>query len=310
MSMNLFYFVISLLFPFHFCNSTEHDTKIYYRSLYGGETTYIINPGAHATFNESKEWCDSLGGTLPIIKTQADLDFLTETVIQQGSPGKGSATWMGLTPTSHSELCSPWLDGSAMTFRLEFFGKQSCANCQSRSCCALSVFSHVPEFKKMFYYDCHHRMRKVCILPRRVCVKDMTSDMPSCLTTVSFDVTSKDIQDEPHPSIDSNGTTNTPPIQSPPSSRSSCNCILTMTFCFLTIILLVGVAFVAFKQNVIQINWSQKWESRGNESSFNPDRTNDAKKQKEKLNENEDYSEVNVSNHSNIYEAPFGIDCQ
>lgn len=70
------------------------------------------------TFNYAAKLCRDLGGSLPFIHSQEDLDFLTDTVIGKDSPGD-TTTWIGLNMTNHS--CSEYLDGSPVNYDFSYY---------------------------------------------------------------------------------------------------------------------------------------------------------------------------------------------
>ena len=144
----------------------EYPWRIFLRSVGGINQTYIVHDAGY-TYHESKEWCDSLGGHLPIIHSQEDLDFLTLKVIGKDSKGFTGYTWTGLTPVSTSSQCpSVWLDGSHVTSPLNSYIGYGCSNC-SPGCCAMSVSSSglLYHFQTMFFLPCSHLHRKVCVIP-------------------------------------------------------------------------------------------------------------------------------------------------
>lgn len=91
---------------------------------------YIFDNDTTATFEETVKWCEKLGGHLPSITSQEDLDFLVNIT--------SLPTWLNMK--RDNETNCTWLDNSPTNFSLPW-AVDSCDNstfdyCDS-SCCGL-----------------------------------------------------------------------------------------------------------------------------------------------------------------------------
>jgi len=64
-----------------------------------GTFNYIRRDWQTASYNETTDWCHSLGASLPVLHTQDDLDFFIERVI-----GKTSSNMAGSYSSSFQEM--------------------------------------------------------------------------------------------------------------------------------------------------------------------------------------------------------------
>jgi hypothetical protein len=146
--------------------------------------TYIVSDGGF-TFQESKNWCDYLGGQLPIVKYQNDLDFLMKVIGKFNRNRKIQIydTWMGREPFSYSQCSDKWLDASPLTYTQAIKGNCSACN---KPCCAMTVANDESEFAQMFFAECHEKIRKVCIVQgdwmQTKLIKDKSGSQMSRLT--------------------------------------------------------------------------------------------------------------------------------
>jgi len=65
-----------------------------------GTLNYIRMDWQTASYNETTDWCHSLGGSLPVLHTQDDLDLFTERVIRKTSSnmvGNYSCSFQGMS---------------------------------------------------------------------------------------------------------------------------------------------------------------------------------------------------------------------
>ena len=65
-----------------------------------GTFNYIRMDWQTASYNETTDWCHSLGGSLPVLHTQDDLDLFTERVIRKTSSnmvGNYSCSFQGMS---------------------------------------------------------------------------------------------------------------------------------------------------------------------------------------------------------------------
>ena len=94
--MKAFLCLISLLLLTLNC---ESDVIVRQREINGRIKTYYKLTGMTYDFKSTLDWCHGLGGQLPIILTQNELDFLADTVIVKYNVAETDnfiVTWMGL----------------------------------------------------------------------------------------------------------------------------------------------------------------------------------------------------------------------
>ena len=116
------------------------------------------------SFPQTQTWCNSLGGHLPFIQSQEDMDFLADKVIQKDVGHE--LTWLGMT-LKQAPKCDFWLDGSRRSFTFEWYG--SCSqdqHCHSSTECALIIRSKDTDHKKVCMFDYSEVARAVCVVER------------------------------------------------------------------------------------------------------------------------------------------------
>ena len=138
--------------------------------------TYIENDDL-LNFPQTQAWCSALGGHLPFIQSQDDMDFLADKVIQKNFGH--DLTWLGMTIKQAPE-CNSWLDGSRLLFDFQWYG--SCKNdnhCHSSTECALIIRSKDGDHKKVCMFDYSEMARAVCVVE-----KTLKHDVDALMQTV------------------------------------------------------------------------------------------------------------------------------
>ena len=138
-----------------------YPVRYIYKEVEGKTTTFIIGDGAF-TFWEAKNWCDSLGGQLPTLKSADDRSFLQDNVIQPGSPGYSSRIWLGRNPVGNVGRCHDnWLDGTPVD-RTNY--DNGCGKCDDYNCCAMTLGAR----SEYNYNTCDIHNRMVCVASGKI----------------------------------------------------------------------------------------------------------------------------------------------
>jgi hypothetical protein len=188
---------------------------IVHRNTDGFNQTYIFDSQETKNFNQSRKWCDRLGGNLPIVHSQEELHFLY-TMFAQDSQTRSYYTpevWMGRQPINMTNSCSEqWLDGSQVDYDFDY--QSTCQVCRIRSCCAMVMyFSPYP--KQMGFEGCGDTNYRVCVIPG-----DFLSNYPKSRQLIfKTECNSIQVRDELMKTITWHNLTEwTPPVTSSPSS--------------------------------------------------------------------------------------------
>ena len=161
--MYLFLFLFLSVFCF-VTGSSNYPVRKVIRTDSGSTKTYIIDDGGYS-FYDGKEWCDKLKGSLPVIKTRADFDFLTDKVVVKHSPGFNHDTWLGMKAIGFFNKCKSWLDDSNIDFTLFSKFDSRCGYCEQFSCCAMFVHGKPGNvYKAIGFSSCQDLKRRVCII--------------------------------------------------------------------------------------------------------------------------------------------------
>ena len=146
---------------------------IKYRQTYKGVKTYYKLTGMTYDFNSAINWCHGLGGQLPIVLTQDELDFLADEVIvrNDGAMTDSKTTWMGLK--KEKGHCFNWLDGTRVNMFFNYLTR--CELCTA-PCCAMYMWND-RNHKKMGFRDCNLLAKAVCVFDeeKTVLPKDYAS---------------------------------------------------------------------------------------------------------------------------------------
>ena len=123
-------------YPFASEASYEDHCTIIHRTSDGLNETYIFdNQIAANPFNQSVKWCEKLGGKMPIIHSDDDMDFL-HLVLKHVKLAR-YGVWIGAKPVSNTSNCpNQWLDGTNVTYKFDF-DDDGCLACERRDCCAV-----------------------------------------------------------------------------------------------------------------------------------------------------------------------------
>lgn len=125
---------------------------------------YVYDYGNPNVFNYTISWCNSLGGSLPTIHSQQDLDFLGDVVIVKNSEGGDKTTWLNMK-RMEGNSCK-WLDNSPYDFRPTWYRPcdyTDSGGCDNSSCCGVIMWND-HDHKRISPLDCNHSSRKVCII--------------------------------------------------------------------------------------------------------------------------------------------------
>ena len=153
---------------------------------------YIRRNWDQGTYNETSDWCTSIGGRLPMLHTPEDLDYLASTVVGH-SRNDPHLTWLG-SSVSPREGCR-WTDGTpietfhAFTTEIPFesfhtffrnetsivavpmyrdicqpSNRATTMACPTESkCCALCMWTD-SDFKKLTIRPCTEKLWQVCVI--------------------------------------------------------------------------------------------------------------------------------------------------
>ena len=142
-------------------SNCESDIIMKQRVINGRIKTYYKLTGIGHDFNSALDWCQGLGGQLPIILTKDELDFLADKVIvKDDEAGTGAIiTWMGLK--KENGHCSHWLDKTLVNMTFSY--DSTCESCP-HSCCAMNMLNLGPLHKMMGFYSCSTKSKAVCVV--------------------------------------------------------------------------------------------------------------------------------------------------
>ena len=124
------------------------------------------------SFNRSVKWCEKLGGQMPIIHSDDDMDFLY--AVLQHVKLSQSGVWIGVKSVSEKFSCpNQWLDGTSITYKFDF-GGDGCLSCKWYDCCAvyLSMGSQSSNSKQASFTDCNFSKHRICVIPGQLLVEN------------------------------------------------------------------------------------------------------------------------------------------
>ena len=145
-------------------SSTSSATRIFHRATNQGVLWYLIDDNEYS-FQDSVKHCSDLGGTLPIIHSQEDYDYLIDKLNETTGSNR---TWLGLEQRDGD--CKTWMDGSKLTFNFTNDTKNSGYSCCSTTeACSLKLWNDVEDtavYGKVFMsrYMASPEGRRVCVL--------------------------------------------------------------------------------------------------------------------------------------------------
>lgn len=141
------------------CVVTSAD-RIFFRSISpqtGKSQVYVYKGDILASFNETKSWCDILGGKLPTIHSQDDIDFLVDTVTGRYAKKEDEPwVWLNMIRVNNE---TQWNDNSPNDFSLVWQEK----TCRSE-CCAVFMWLTLKNAKKVHLWSCSAKLRQVCVI--------------------------------------------------------------------------------------------------------------------------------------------------
>ena len=139
----------------------EYPVRYIYKEVEGKTTTFIIHDGGF-TFWEAKNWCDSLGGQLPTLKSDNDRSFLQNRVVPRGTPGYSPRMWLGRNPVGYVVKCNEnWMDGTPVNRANYDYG---CDRCADLGCCAMSL--HISSGTDC--ETCEVYNKAICVAPGKI----------------------------------------------------------------------------------------------------------------------------------------------
>lgn len=154
------FFVLVLCVVSFLAMPTSCEYQLFLRDLGQNKTwIYVYDFANPEPFNQTISWCISLGGSLPTLHSQEDLDFLGDTVIAKDSEGGNKMTWLNMK-LMPDNTCK-WLDKSPYDFSPRWY--RTCAGGCDNSCCGVIMWNDV-DHKQISPRDCSQFSRKVCII--------------------------------------------------------------------------------------------------------------------------------------------------
>lgn len=139
------------------------------QQTYNG-SVYVADK-AQASFQETFNWCASMGGQLPSIHSRSDIDFIIDK-LQMGT------TWLGAMEIRDTFY---WTDGSAWNPVPDSMARSACATCCGM---VLSITKRIIAKSRCDYYS--NLFSKVCRLPKSYSelqhVKDQVNEQDIKLT--------------------------------------------------------------------------------------------------------------------------------
>ena len=138
---------------------------------------YVVSD-ENINFNATINWCRELGGELPYIHTQADVDFLADQVINSHYIG----WWIGLKRMNHS--CSNYLDGSIVDYNFIYHNNKICSTCTSDNC-ALMLLSTYP---KMVAFTNSSDVRKAICVIKLLSLEGLNNHSTALLSQIQTEI--------------------------------------------------------------------------------------------------------------------------
>ena len=161
------------------CNKNVLDCEAHFTDL--GK---YVRGEKQVTFDIALSWCNSMGGQLPYIHTQEDMDFF----LNQATDAS-YWTWIGLKRTNGS--CLRYLDGSLVDYNFRYATGRTCSWCSSDNCALLITSSN--DQRQAYFTDTSNSYRSVCIIK----VRNLEKTLQSMNTSIiHFSEMIKERQDE------------------------------------------------------------------------------------------------------------------
>jgi len=120
-----------------------------------GTFNYIRRDWQTASYNETTDWCSRLGGSLPVLHTREDLDFLADKVLGR-TLGRPSRVWLAATQV-RPKVCQ-WKDNTSIETFHSWYNPSSTYSCTG--CCAVSMWTD----RDLTVYPCSNKLWQVCVV--------------------------------------------------------------------------------------------------------------------------------------------------
>jgi len=124
-----------------------------------------MNDKKVATFNQTNDFCSGLGGELPSVHSQEEMDFLTQFVGEEPDDNVFvNSIWLGgvlVKSDRYPDGQFKWLDGTSFDFEPWYPDDWG----RGHNCTAVGQWaSSNPNYKgKIWRNSCYHQSRQVCV---------------------------------------------------------------------------------------------------------------------------------------------------
>lgn len=137
--------------------SVHGYVKLFPRNVNGKINIYLFETQQNFNLDAARNSCALFGGHLPILHTQDDLRFMTNTILPESDRSiNGWGIRLGLQKQGSS--CDQWLDGTEVNITLPWALGLRCETCKA-SCCAMYLGGN-----GVFMDNCSEDHRHVCAL--------------------------------------------------------------------------------------------------------------------------------------------------
>src|SRR5204863_456491 len=122
--------------------------------------TYVHRENV-SSFTDTVTWCKSLGGKLPSIHSQEDIDWIAKAVGRTSSMSQD--VWLGMRRKLVNEGCQlEWIDGTPYDYQFSWY--QPCETDANIDAAMLMWLDR--DFPKVFPTTVTNALRSVCVLNR------------------------------------------------------------------------------------------------------------------------------------------------
>ena len=140
--------LVVLLFLYLFAEGLSVEE--YYRFVDHAKFRYVIDDPVYS-FDKALSWCREMGGDLPAIHDDEDLDFLADAVydtLEDKNQTKLNYVWIGVK--ANNGECSHYTDGSDVDFNFTYIGFDCslCPNC--------AMLMHIAKHHKIVFFFPKH----------------------------------------------------------------------------------------------------------------------------------------------------------
>lgn len=161
--------LLVLLFLFALQSSPISGIGIFRRNIDQNSTLIYVYENVGVPFDQAVKWCNGLGGHLPTIHSNDDVNFLVNNVMGgKNSYGKNGMciTWLNMKRFGHKDC--RWLDGSLWDFRMTWWDDhEECFDCGT-PCCAAALDAwdvpKYPRYKKAASWQCDGIANQACVI--------------------------------------------------------------------------------------------------------------------------------------------------